>query len=530
MINQKQCSLIVTLLLVTMGIGACQPAVTSAPATTAPAPQATEALPTSAAPDTATPPTAAPIGKRFEGLTVTIIGPAGGNIEIFATLAKPWEEETGGKVELNAVPYADLQDKILTAVSSGVWTGDIYNVPSGLNGDLMGGGYVLPVPDNVKAKMQLDDMPEIYRARQLDWGGVQYGYPWDGDVHMLNYRKDLFTDATHQAKFKEKFGYDLQVPQTWAQYSNIAEYFTGWDWGIGDGKSRYGFAELPLRKGHGFHGFVSRAVAYAKHPDDPAFFFDPIAMSPRINNPGFVRALEVWVNDLAYAPPDFLNMGFVENAGAFSSGTVPFAINWADIGTITYDPKNSTVVGKVGFGQLPGSDEVWNSKTAKWDILAGGNRPAYAAFGGWINVVPTNAKNQEAAIDLVAFLASPEIMKTASLTSGSGVNPARLSTLDDIDAWVAKDGKPGFTTRKDAEGYTGAIKDILSNSNMVFQLNIPAYAQYQDALEIAVSKALAKQATPQKALDEAAAAWDSISDSVGREKQLKLYRQSIGLP
>lgn len=198
-------------------------------------------------------------------------------------------------------------------------------------------------------------------------------------------------------------------------------------------------------------------------------------------------------------------MGFVENAGAFSSGTVPFSINWADIGTITYDPKNSTVVGKVGFGQLPGSDEVWNSKTAKWDKPAGGNRPAYAAFGGWINVVPTNAKNQEAAIDLVAFLASPEIMKTASLASGSGVNPARLSTLDDIDAWVAKDGKPGFTTRKDAEGYTGAIKEILSNSNMVFQLNIPAYAQYQDALEIAVSKALAKQATPQKALDEAAA-------------------------
>lgn len=464
-------------------------------------------------------------GKRFEGVTVTIIGPAGGNVEYFATAAKPWEEETGGKLELNAVPYADLQDKILAAVSTGVWVADILNIPAGLGGDLMGGGYVLPVSDEAKEKMQWEDMFDAYTSRQLDWGGVTYGYPWDGDVHMLNYRKDLFADPKHKEAFKAKFGYDLDVPQTWEQYSDIAEYFTGWDWGIGDGKNRFGFAELPLRKGHGIHGFVSRAVAYAKHPDDPAFFFDPETMDARINNPGFVKALEDWVADLAYAPPDFLNMGFVENVAAFAGGSVPFSVNWSDVGTMTYDPKSSSVIGMVGFAGLPGRDEVYNSKTGAWDKIEGGNHPAYAAFGGWINVVSKDAKNQEAAIDLATFLGSPEVMKQASLAPGSGVNPARRSTLDDIDAWV----KGGFPTKEDAQDYTGAIMKILNNPNMVFQLRIPGYAQYQDALELAVSKALAKQATPQEALDEAAKTWNEITDRIGRDKQQELYRASIGL-
>ena len=458
-----------------------------------------------------------------KGVTVVIIGPAGGNIEYFAQGAKPWEEATGGKVELNAVPYADLQDKVLTAMSTGTYVADILNIPDGLSGDLMGGGYIEPVTDASKAKMDWDDQFPTYRERQLDWGGVTYGYPWDGDIHFLTYRKDLIEDSKHSEAFKAKYGYDLAMPTTWKQYFDFAEYFTEADWG--DGQKHYGFAELPLRKGQGFHGFVSRAVAYAKHPDSPEFFFDPETMDALVSSPGFVRALEDWVAILDYAPPNFLNMGFMENAGAFQSGQVPLNINWSDMGPMTYDPENSVVNGLTAFGPLPGSDQVYNNKTKQWDSPANGNHAAYAAFGGWINVVPKNAMQKDCAMDLATFLGSKDAMNKASLAPGSGVNPARRSAMQDVNSWV----KAGFKSEADAKNYLDAISAVLSNDNLVFQLRIPGYSEYQDALEVAVSKALAKQASPKEALDEAAKTWNQITDRIGREKQRKYYRESIGV-
>ncbi len=467
--------------------------------------------------------TAFDAASACKGETVTIIGPAGGNVEYFAVGAKPWEEATGGKVNLNAVPYADLQDKILTAVGTNTYVGDILNIPNGLSGDLMGGGYIEPVSDGAKAKMDWDDLYPAYRERQLDWGGVTYAYPWDGDIHFLTYRKDLFGDAKYQEPFKLKYGYDLAVPSTWQQYRDIAEYFSEADWG--DGKKHYGFAELPLRKGHGFHGFVSRAVSYAKHPEDPAFFFDPETMNARINNPGFVEALEDWVTILDYAPPNFLNMGFVENVAAFTSGQVPLNVNWADMGPAVYDPKNSLVNGLAAFAPLPGNSQVYNSKTKQWDKPTSGNTASYAAFGGWVNVVPKTAKQKLCAIDLATFLGTKDSMNKASLASSSGVNPARKSALQDTASWV----NSGFKSDADAKSYLDAISDVLGNQNMVFQLRIPGYSEYQDAVEVAVSAALAKQASPQAALDDAAKKWEQITDRIGREQQLKYYRESIGV-
>src|SRR5205809_8129846 len=36
-------------------------------------------------------------------------------------------------------------------------------------------------------------------------------------------------------------------------------------------------------------------------------------------------------------------------------------------GVIAADPKQSKISGKVGSAVLPGSDEIWNAKTKKWD-------------------------------------------------------------------------------------------------------------------------------------------------------------------
>lgn len=459
--------------------------------------------------------------KPFEGVNVTVSGPAG-QVECIENWTKQWSEETGGTVTINAVPFADLDSKMLAAQGTGTFLADVYYVGSQTAGQLMANGHLLEVPAELEERLGLDAIPDIYNTYQLRWNDTLFGIPWDGDVLMMNYRKDLLSDPTYMEEFEAAYGYALAPPDTWEQYGNIAEFFTGKDWD-NDGSPNYGLAELPMRRNHAWNGYFSRAAAYAKHPDDPAFFFDPETMTPRINNEGFVKALDEWKTAMAWGPPDMLSFDWAGNAQAFVGGRAALNIQWADIGPMSVDPETSVVAGNVGFGVTPGSMEVWNASTGAWDTLESVNKAPFAGFGGWIFAVPTLTTNADAAFDLATYLGSPEVRVAAVTTPGCGVNPDAEEMLDPA-IWVAA----GFS-EEDAGSYTRAIADSIESPNIVFDLRIPGIPEYKDTLEIAVTKALVGEATPREALDEAAAEWEKITDRLGRDQQGQFYRESLGL-
>ena len=121
--------------------------------------------------------------------------------------------------------------------------------------------------------------------------------------------------------------------------------------------------------------------AYAKHPDDKAWLFDADTMKPRVNNPAWVRAIQDVIDALPSEPADQLNAdpnttGFQQ----FLAGTGSMLAWWGDIGS-NAKTNDSSVIGDVcGFSILPGSDDVYNSKTGAWDKLA--ERPELCAEHG----------------------------------------------------------------------------------------------------------------------------------------------------
>ena len=60
------------------------------------------------------------------------------------------------------------------------------------------------------------------------------------------------------------------------------------------------------------------------------------------------------------------------------------------------------------------------------------------------------------------------------------------------------------------------------------EIFIPGAAQYEDALDLHVNKALAGQETPKQALDATAKEWDAITEKLGRAKQIDLWRKALG--
>jgi multiple sugar transport system substrate-binding protein len=61
------------------------------------------------------------------------------------------------------------------------------------------------------------------------------------------------------------------------------------------------------------------------------------------------------------------------------------------------------------------------------------------------------------------------------------------------------------------------------------ELRIPGTAEYYDALDVNVQKALSGEISAQEALDATAATWNEITDKFGREDQMAVYRATMGI-
>ncbi len=431
--------------------------------------------------------------------------------------AAKWKDKTCGTVNVVEFPWSELYPKIVTALSSGEATFDGITFPPAWAPDFT--DFLTEMPAAMREGADWQDIAPVYRDRLMVWNDKVLSQSMDGDVHTYTYRIDLFEDAKEKTDFKARYGYDLAPPKTWKQYTDIAEFFNRPD------QNLWGVAEAYRRGGQQFWFFFSHAAAYTNHPDNPgSMFFDPETMDAQINNPGWLRGLEEYIRASKLAPPNALNFSFGEVNAAMAGGQVAQSIGWGDTGVIAADPKQSKISGNVGSAVLPGSDEIYNAKTKTWDKFPEIVSTPFMAFGGWQAAVPQTTEHADAAWNFIQFLTSPEISGEATVTGGTGVNPYRISHTTNLQRWSS------IFTDREAKEYLGAQADSIAAKNVALDMRLPGYFSYTEVVEIELSKALAGEEEPQKALDTIAAEWNRLTDEFGRDKQLAAYRNAMGLP
>jgi multiple sugar transport system substrate-binding protein len=359
-------------------------------------------------------------------------------------------------------------------------------------------------------------------------------------MHNFNYRRDVFADKGLAEEWTKAGGKgEWGVPQTWQQAQDAALFLKGKDF---EGQPLYGILDVLGRGGGvGSWFFFSRASAYAKHPDDPAFFFDPADMTPKINSPAFVRALDDMIKAKAAAPPDYENSQLLKTLGDFLAGTGTMVHWWADVGSNVYTSNQSVVQDKVGCTILPGSPDVYNWKTKQWDTVGstatpvsaatpamggapGINNAPYLAFLGWGLYVMKAAQDRgvtEAAWDLISHLTGKDV-SLWMMVYPSGMNPWRQSHFDPKPWTLA--GYPDWFAKE----YLDSIRISYSHPNRIVDLRSPGAGQYWIDLEDEYTRAIAGEISSQQALDNAAKKWQDRTDQLGRDSQLKLYQASLG--
>ena len=466
---------------------------------------------------------------EFKGVEIAFMGLNNQNLHnvLFRGFLKPWEAYTGAKINWIDLAQADYNARLQQSIATGTVDFDVIEMGAPFEGDVCGKGLASEMPDWVKTQIEMDDYVGYLKAPVGTWAGKTYRISIDGDCHTFNYRTDYFSDAELAKAWKDE-GHqgEWEVPKTWQKVQEVTKFLKGKKVG---GQDAYGY--LDAAKGWGGFGFYfleSRATAYAKHPDDRAWLFDIDTMKPRVNNPAFVRAIQDVIDALPSEPADQLNAdpnttGFQQ----FLAGTGSMLAWWGDIGS-NAKTSDSSVIGDVcGFSILPGSDDVYNAKTGQWEKLPSG--PNYApnmAYIGWgvyvMARVDSDPVKQKAAWSAAAHLGGKDLSLWMAAYP-SGFQPYRNSHFN-IPEWVAAGYDEAFIT-----SYLKSESDSYNHPNAAIEPRIPGIFQYYSVAEDELAKIYAGGATAQAGADAIAAAWEKITDQIGRDKQIELYKGSLGV-
>jgi len=200
---------------------------------------------------------------------------------------------------------------------------------------------------------------------------------------------------------------------------------------------------------------------------------------------------------------------------------------WGDVGSMARTSDTSVIGKVVGFSINPGADKVYNSKTSQWETPASPNFAPNMAYLGWgvyvTNRVSSDEKKRKAAWSAAAHLGGKEISLWMAAYP-SGFQPYRNSHFN-YDEWEAA----GYD-RAYIEDYLGSNADSYNHPNAAIEPRIPGIFQYYSVAEDELAKGYAgKYKSAQETADAIAAAWEKLTEQIGRDNQIKLYKASLGL-
>ena len=252
-----------------------------------------------------------------------------------------------------------------------------------------------------------DDIIKAWRdADSMD--GKPYGIPYDGEVTVQVYRKDLY-DAKG---LKPADTYDqLRRQRQGADRRQRAHL-------------RPGAARLLRRRPEHVHLPVAASAASAAAGCS--------GNDVVVNSPEAVKALTWYVDTLTpYAPPAVRNWNWPDIADAFSQGTVATYIDAHSSAAVITNPEKSKVVGKIAYARWPKGP---NGKrvTSIWN------------WGFPINAALTD-KQKKATWLFIEWAASAE---TQARTSWKFAGPAKRSGINRMSLWRSPEFARGDEGRR----------------------------------------------------------------------------------
>ena len=305
-------------------------------------------------------------------------------------LVNLYTAETGVTVTVQTTPWPDFQTKAFAEFNA---KGDAFDMVVGdsqwLGAGSTGGHYVDLTDFFAKHKVGELMAPATvkYYAEYPGNSGKYWAIPLEGDAAGWAYRKDWFEDPKEKEAFKAKYGYDLDVPKTYTQLRDIAEFFYRPD------DKRYGIA---IYTNNGYDAMVmgieGTIFSYGGELGDYASYkIDGI-----LNSETNVKALEMYRELYTFTPPNWATTSFQEDNQAITENLAAMSLNFFALFPALANKATNPNADATGYFANPAGPD---------------GKTQFAALGGQGISIVSYSKKQEASFKFLEWFIKDETQK-----------------------------------------------------------------------------------------------------------------------
>jgi multiple sugar transport system substrate-binding protein len=351
--------------------------------------------------------------------------------------------------------------------------------------------------------MQFEDVHPAYRWVWY-FGTELYGVQMDGDAKILHYRTDISDNAKNKEAFKAKYGYEYDMQNlTWEQYLDVATFFSQ------DGDDVYGTAEIADFLAGFF--WKDRLVGMGGH----LFDYDMNPCYPSLD--ACIKAFQNGIDTFAKgSAKEGRTFNFDDARVQFQSeGRAVMHTMWPEGWRLANKAgKGTSVACKVDVAVMPGFKDA-GGKLVKRVEMAGGR------------VIGTSAASsnevKEAAYKVLAYISRPENSLSMIVNEDTLLDPWTNSQMQASNYTYAV--KTCDNPDKRAQHYIDVLKASTEHGYPAIQ--IPGAGRYFEVYERLAREAFSGQTSAEDAAKRLVAEFNKITDDIGRDKQIKAYRQYV---
>ena len=407
--------------------------------------------------------------RQAEGESISVAVIPASYFDNLGTLLPQFEALTGIRVRIEKVPPGQIRQKSTLDLSSKTGTYATHAADPMYYPLYVANKWVDPLDRYLNdatltdpAWYRYDDILKAWRdADSVD--GKPYGIPYDGEVTVQVYRKDLY-DAKG---LKPATTFDELLANAKALHDPTNRvYGLALRGFAGAGQNMYIYPSI--LRGFGGSWFDGKAIT--------------------VNSPEAVRALQWYVDALTlYAPPAVRNWNWPDIADAFSQGTIACYIDAHSSAAVIGNPEKSKVVGKIAYARWPkgpagkGVTSIWN-----WGFPINAALPEKAKRATWL------------------FISWATSAETQARTSWKFAGAAKRSGLNRTSLWQ----DPAFAQAMQGAGdnfVPAALQSLELDTDVDWRPRVPQWPAIGETMATGIQAALVGQKKPKEALDEAQA-------------------------
>ena len=409
-----------------------------------------------------------------------------------------WEQLTGIKSNVVELSNPDQYSKAVAEHIAGSGAYVVLDISPAWTPSLADGGVIAPLDDYIAKYMNMADLEDyhpLYKALPTYKGKI-WGFFDDGDIFALYYRKDIFEDAKLKEAYQAKFNKALEVPKTWEDYAQVAQFITDQMAPNVYGAGHFRKAGSP---GNQFDFLQQFRTNGGKFFDD--------SMKAQLATDAGVKTLTNMLAANAASIPGNNELDAVALWAAWLQGKVAMIYSWPPSGrmsagysqsdkAINFVPQ-STVADKVGYAVVPGN-------------------PEHAT--GYNKALSADSPNAEAAYLFMQWVCSPPVSLARCMLPYALRDPYRISHFKS-DLYGAL-----FPTAKQY------LANLNNSANVgVLDPIMPGAQDYFLSID-RMCTAVWAGADPKASLETAAAEWDATTERLGVDSQKGYYEEFKKLP